>query len=167
MNMCYIVKMRRAGPAKIALPGCALQLRIAYRSFMRIVERKVGCFRAARFAALLLAVALSGCATSDDTPDDKMGRVLVSPGKYTLYDCGQLALAAKPLGAREQELRVLIARAGTDFGGSLVATAAYKPEYYQVHGELNEIRRETAVKNCKVAPGAAKPSAGAKVGNQR
>jgi hypothetical protein len=145
--------MGRAGLAKIALPGCALQLRIAYRSFMRIIERKVGYFGAARFAALLLAVALSGCATSDDTPDDKMGRVLVSPGKYTLYDCGQLALAAKPLGVREQELRVLIARAGTDFGGSLVATAAYKPEYYQVHGELNEIRRETAEKNCKFGPG--------------
>jgi hypothetical protein len=113
--------------------------------------------RSALWAAPLLASLagmLAGCATSGGTPDDKMGRALVAPGKYRLYDCAQLAEAVTSRSSREQELRGLIARAGTDFGGSLVATAAYKPEYYQVHGELNEIRREAIGKNCKFVPGA-------------
>ncbi len=134
---------------------------------MQIVERKIGHFHGVRFAALLLAVALSGCATSGETQDDTMGRMLVAPGKYTLYDCKQLADAVKPLAEREQQLRVLIAKAGTGFGGSLAATAAYKPEYYQVHGEINEIRREAVGKNCKPMPGAVGPAAGAKITKRR
>ena len=114
-----------------------------------------------------LAAMLAGCTTSGGTPDDKMGRALVAPGKYRLYDCVQLAEVGRSTASREEELRGLIAKAGTDFGGSLVATAAYKPEYYQVHGELNEIRQEAAGKNCKFVPGAANSVAGARISNRR
>jgi hypothetical protein len=118
-------------------------------------------------AAMALAVPLANCTTSGGTPDDKMGRALVAPGKYRLYDCVQLAEVGRSTASREEELRGLIAKAGTGFGGSLVATAAYKPEYYQVHGELNEIRREAAGKNCKFAPGVPALTANGKPANRR
>ncbi len=83
-----------------------------------------------------------------------MGRFLVGPGKYTLYDCAQLAEAAAVAVKREGELRALMARASVDSGGRLVSAMAYRPDYYQVHGELNEMRRTAAEKKCDFVPGA-------------
>ncbi|MBI1204963.1 MAG: hypothetical protein GC182_20870 [Rhodopseudomonas sp.] len=108
--------------------------------------------------AVLMALALAGCG-STGTTDDKMGNLLVSPGKYRLYDCAQLDDAAKPSVARERELKGLIAEAGHGVSGDLVAAAAYKPEYYQVHGELNEMRARAVELNCKTIPGESVPEA--------
>ena len=108
--------------------------------------------------AALMAVGLAGCG-SIGTADDKMGNLLVAPGKYRLYDCAQLDDAAKPSVARERELKGLIAEAGHGLSGDLVAAAAYKPEYYQVHGELNEMRARAVELNCKTMPGESVPEA--------
>ncbi|MCF8476896.1 MAG: hypothetical protein K9G60_07685 [Pseudolabrys sp.] len=108
---------------------------------------------------LLAAVLLAGCSETGGTHEDRVGRLLVAPGKYTFYNCAQLAQAAEALRSREVELTALIAKAGPGAGGTMVSAVAYRPEYYQLRGEMNELRRETAEKNCKFVPGAAPPGA--------
>ncbi|MBX6329634.1 MAG: hypothetical protein IRY89_13775 [Pseudolabrys sp.] len=97
--------------------------------------------RTAVIAALAL---LAGCAMSDDN----LGRMLVAENTYTLYDCDSLADAIKTAVAREQELRGLMAKASTGAGGELVNNIAYRPEYLEVHGRINELRRTAAEKHC-------------------
>jgi hypothetical protein len=108
--------------------------------------------------ALLGLLALGGCAGSEDM----IGRVLVAPGDYQFYNCQQLASTAKSLGARMQELEQLMAKSSQGPGGGLVNAMAYKPDYLNVRGQLNEARREAASKNCdeqQMAGESAKPPA--------
>ena len=96
--------------------------------------------------------------------DDKVGSYLVSPDKYTLYNCQQIAETTKEKMARERELEALIAKAGQGADGRFVSSIAYRPEYLQVNAELVELRKATAEKNCAAPPPApaAKPAAGAR-----
>lgn len=87
---------------------------------------------------------LAGCAGSEDT----IGRVLVGPGEYQFYNCQQLAASAKTLRTRLQELETLMAKSSKGAGGGLVNAMAYQPDYLSVRGELNELRRTAAAKNC-------------------
>ncbi len=98
-------------------------------------------------ALLALAVALSGCNTMEDAETS----MLTTPGQYVLFDCPRLAQRATDLGKREQELKVLMAKAGDDAGGRFVGTLAYRNEYLMVRGQLGEIAREAASKNCNLA----------------
>jgi hypothetical protein len=107
-------------------------------------------------AAALLAATLSGCTTSDD----QAGRFLVSPDKYTLYSCPQLADRANLLTVREKELRLLMAKAGSSPDGRVVSAVAYQPEYASVRGEINELHNAVVAKKCKFVPGVDKPGAG-------
>jgi hypothetical protein len=100
--------------------------------------------------ALGIAV-LSGCAASDDTS----GRFLVQPDKYQLYSCRELDEAAKTVGARQLELEGEMAKAGPDASGRFVSNIAYRPEYLQLRGQMNEIHRTSAEKKCKFNPNAA------------
>ena len=72
----------------------------------------------------------------------------VAPGKYVLYDCAQLADAAAQFEKRDRELKALMARARQGAGGELVSAFAYEPDYYSNLGELKDVRREQAEKNC-------------------
>jgi hypothetical protein len=103
--------------------------------------------------ALLLM--LAACTGAPGSQDDKMGRWLVAPDKYTLYNCDQLQQTALSMRVRELELEALIAKAGPSAAGNLASDMAYRPEYYQVHGEMNELRRSAAEKKCKFVPGEA------------
>lgn len=116
---------------------------------------RLGKRRAAAWLGAALAAALAGCGTSDDS----MARFVVAPGKYLLYSCDEIAKEAQVKGAREQELRQLIARAGTDAGGRLVSGLAYDADYLTVRGENNELRAAAAAKHCDSVPGAAGPAA--------
>lgn len=104
-----------------------------------------GTFRS--LIAALAALALSGC-----TSEDSAGRFLVEPDKYLLYSCTELATAAHANFVRQHELEILIAKAGSGSGGQVVSNLAYRPEYVQLHGEMNELRRAAANKNCKPLP---------------
>ena len=111
---------------------------------------------------VLLAASLAGCATQGAGPEDRLGSFLVTPGKYSLYSCPQLAVRSAQLKTRQQELDALIAKAGSGSGGAIAATLAYRTEYAQVRGELAELAKETAAKNCPppkpaVAPSPPKP----------
>jgi hypothetical protein len=102
------------------------------------------------FAAALVALTLTACAGGND---DTAARFLVAPGKYVLFNCQQLAQEATLNMARQHELEGLMAQAGTGSGGQLVSSVAYRPEYLTLHGEMADMRRVAADKNCKFAPG--------------
>ena len=89
-------------------------------------------------------MALSSCGS-----DDTAGRFLVTPDKYVLYNCVQLSDAAQANFARQQQLEKLIAKAGTGGGAEFVSNLSYRPEYVQLRGEMNELRKTSAAKNCK------------------
>lgn len=104
-------------------------------------------------AALALSAMLCGCAS-----DDSAGRFLVQPDKYVLYNCKELAVASEANATRMHELEGLMAKASTDSGGKIVSHLAYQPEYTQLHGEMNEMRRTALQKNCNTVSGAANRS---------
>ena len=56
-----------------------------------------------------------------------------------------------------------MAKAGPDASGRFVSTIAYRPEYLQLRGQMNEISRTSAEKKCKFNPDAA---LGARVSDQ-
>jgi hypothetical protein len=105
-------------------------------------------------AAAALAVTLAACA-SGGTPNDNMGSFLVAPDKFVLYNCQQLAERAVAVAARQKELEALMAKAGPEPGGRLASAVAYDPEYAELRGDANELRRASGEKNCKSMPGAA------------
>ncbi len=111
-------------------------------------------------AAALLAAMLAACSTQGGSPDDKMSRFLVAPDKYALYNCAQLADQAEVSAIREKELQQLMVKAGPGSGGRLVSAVAYRPEYLSVRGDMNELRKAAAAKNCKFLPGVDKPGRG-------
>ena len=61
-------------------------------------------------------------------------------------------MEAKTKSMREAELEALMAKAGRDASGKLASALAYRPEYLQVHGEMNELRKTSADKNCGSPP---------------
>jgi hypothetical protein len=103
------------------------------------------------------AAALSGCATQGSF-EDRASSFLVTPGKYTLYSCPQLAVQSDARIARKRELDALIAKAGSGAGGAVASTLAYSTEYAQVRGDLAELAKENAAKNCPPPKPAAVPS---------
>lgn len=102
------------------------------------------------------AAALSGCATQGGF---EASSFLVTPGKYTLYTCPQLTPQTSARMSRKRELDALIAKAGSGPGGAVAATLAYRAEYAQVQGELAELAKESAAKNCPPPPPPPKPAA--------
>jgi hypothetical protein len=137
-------------PASIHTRG-AIRLATLKRNGVTIVGS------AAVFAGVVLVGLLAGCAMSDD----QMARFLVAPGKYTLYSCDEIAKETQAKAAREQELQQLMAKAGTDSGGRVIASIAYEPDYVTVRGELNDLREAAASKHCATTPGAGNRTGGA------
>ena len=93
--------------------------------------------------AIAVPVLLAGCVSGDHAED-----FYVAPGKYIFYDCTQLAGVAVHFQQRIKELEGLMARAKQGAGGELVSAMAYNSDYYSALGELKDIRREQAEKNC-------------------
>lgn len=106
---------------------------------------------------LSMAALLAGCA-AQGSYEERTGSLLVTPGKYTLYSCPQLAVRGAELTTRESELAALMAKAGSGPGGAIAATLGYQTEYSQVRGELDELTKETAAKHCPPPKPAAAPS---------
>jgi hypothetical protein len=97
---------------------------------------------------------LTACA-SNNPQEDKLGTFLVAPGKYVLYDCQQLSGVNAGYRARRDVLRKAMADAEKGPGGAVISVLAYRTEYGQVEGNLAEIRREAASKNCTLNNAAA------------
>ena len=105
--------------------------------------------RVGTFAILIAALAvLAGCAS-----DEAASRFLVDPGRYVLYSCAEIATAARTNATRQRELEGLMSKAGEGAGGQLASTMAYRPEYAQLRGEMDQLRKAAADKECKFTPG--------------
>jgi hypothetical protein len=102
-------------------------------------------------AFALAAGLLAGCAANEQ---DSTSRFLVAPGKYVLFNCAQIKQTAEKNSERQHELEALMARAGEGSAGRLVSAVAYKPEYYQLRGEMADLRQTAADKKCKFVPSA-------------
>ncbi len=104
------------------------------------------------FAVLAMAM-LAGCAS-----DDATSRLLVAPDKYVLYTCAEIAREMQAKVTREQELALLMAKAGTDASARMISGMTYDPEYLSVRGEINDLRASSATKNCNAPAAAPAPS---------
>ena len=114
--------------------------------------------RLAPSAAALAVCLLSGCTSQGGSSDDQMARFLVAPGRYVLYTCDEMARQAQVSAVREKELERLMIKAGADAGGQAIGVVAYKTEYIALRGDLIELRRASAEKNCNPLPDPGNPS---------
>lgn len=108
--------------------------------------------RAILAGALLLAVALGGCAGLGDSA---MSAAFVDPARYDLYDCKQLEAERKSLAVKRKEINDLIAKAETGAGGAVVAEVAYRNSYVTVQAQSKLADEVWARNKCD------RPSAGA------
>jgi len=99
----------------------------------------------AAVALALLAGGLAGCGSMSD---EMAGRALISPGRYDVYPCANLELRIKEVQARRVELEQLMARSSQTAGGEFVNVIAYRTEYLQTGGELQELARASSEKKC-------------------
>lgn len=106
----------------------------------------------------ITGAAFAVCMLSGCTSDDQMARFLVAPGKYVLYTCDEIARQAQGSAARQKTLEQLMEKAGTDAGGRMIGTVAYRAEYISVRGDINELRNAATEKNCIPLPGADNPT---------
>jgi hypothetical protein len=47
-------------------------------------------------------------------------------------------------------------KAGVDTGGRLVSSMTYRPEYLQLRGQMEQLRKTAGEKNCNLSPGGAR-----------
>lgn len=113
-------------------------MRAAPSTGFRVTARNIAV------AAALMGAGLCGCSMSDEGAS----RFFVAPGKYSIYSCAQIADQMKISITRQNELEMLMARAGDDSAGRVVSDFAYKPEYISVKGEVRELRLAAIEKNC-------------------
>ena len=96
-------------------------------------------------AAAGMAASLAGCGTISERT---AAAAFTSPGKYNIYTCQDVENSMLTLRNRQVELEQLMARASLGVGGELVNTIAYRGEYAQTRGELTELARAKADKQC-------------------
>jgi len=113
-------------------------------------------------SGLAVAAIVGGCTTNS-----KSGTTLVSPGRFILFNCKELAAQQTGLVGRQRQLEELMTKAKQGSGGTIVSAVAYEPEYQNVQGEMKVLRQEAAEKNCNLPdpyapavppPAAAKPA---------
>jgi hypothetical protein len=98
-------------------------------------------------AGLLLMLGLAGCGT---ITDETAGRATVSPGKYDIYPCPNIEAQIQSVQRRRTELEQLMARSSQSAGGEFVNALAYRTEYLQTGGDLEELARASSDKKCAV-----------------
>jgi len=98
-------------------------------------------------SGVLAALALAGCGTISD---EVGGRAAVSPGKYSIYPCPNIEARIIETKRRRTELEQLMARSSQSAGGEFVNAIAYRTEYVQTGGDLEELSRASTEKKCSV-----------------
>ena len=102
-------------------------------------------YRAALLGAAL-SVVLSACGAQD------VSGLLVSPGKYDIYTCAQIADRMQAVEEEGQRLEGLMARASQNSSGQFISNIAYEPDYLSNRGEMRELQKSAAAKNCPPVP---------------
>jgi hypothetical protein len=95
----------------------------------------------------VLALGLAGCGMLSD---ETAGRAFVSPGRYDVYPCANIETRIKEVRERRIELEQLMARSSQSAGGEFVNAIAYRTEYVQTGGDLEELARASSEKKCAV-----------------
>jgi hypothetical protein len=110
-------------------------------------RRPIGSLAARRcvLGATVLACVLGGCSGLNM---QSVPSAMVTPGKYEFHDCRAIETALKGRQARQVQLEKLMADASKETGGGIVSAMAYRPEYAANQGEIDELVRTTATKNC-------------------
>jgi hypothetical protein len=104
-------------------------------------------------SAFAAVTVLAGCT------DTKSGTFLVSPARFTLYNCKELADYQGGAVARQRQLEKLMAQSRQESSGTIVNAIAYQPEYQNVLGEIKVLREEAAQKGCTLPDPYAAPPA--------
>lgn len=100
---------------------------------------------ASRIVSITTSLAvLSGLGACAGTEGINMSR----PGKYNLYSCVLLNEQGASLVRQEQQLEDLMKKAAQGPGGEIAGAIAYRSEYNVTQGDLREIERVAAAKNC-------------------
>ncbi len=95
-------------------------------------------------AAVLLSASLAGCGSISE----QSVSAFASPGKYQVYTCKDLEERTTERRQRQIELEQLMARASQGAGGEFVNSVAYRSEYLQTRGDLTELKKAGADKQC-------------------
>jgi hypothetical protein len=130
-------------------------LKLRGRSKTDAIQRLIGALQGIACArcgprtavAAMLIVGLAGCGTISDRT---AAAAFTSPGKYNVYTCEDVERTVAALRVRQVELEQLMARASQGAGGEFVNTIAYRGEYAQGRGELIELAKAKADKQCAV-----------------
>src|SRR5262245_3740425 len=96
-------------------------------------------------AVTLLALSLAGCGSLSD---EMAGRAMMAPGRFDAYPCPNIEEALKSARNRRTELEQLMARSSQTTGGALANALAYRTEYVQNGGELQELAKAKNDKKC-------------------
>ena len=96
---------------------------------------------------LLAAAGFAGCSGTSDLSSSS---VMVVPGKYNLHGCQEIETNIRNRRARDAELEKLMAQASTGAGGEVVNLIVYRTDYLQNRGELDELVRTAADKQCSL-----------------
>lgn len=100
------------------------------------------------FAATLAGVLASSLAGCGSITERTAASAFTSPGKYDIYSCQEIEGAIASVRARQTELEQLMARAAQGAGGEFVNTMVYRGEYATTRGELVELNKSRAEKQC-------------------
>jgi hypothetical protein len=103
---------------------------------------------------LFAAGLLSACSTSVENTFT----VLADPGKYEFYSCDQIAAQQKFWRNKEQDLKLLMDKAGQSTGGTMINVIAYQADYVGAKEELKVLAATARSKKCKPASEADQPS---------
>jgi hypothetical protein len=73
----------------------------------------------------------------------------VDPGKYQYFTCEQINANRRVWSAKEQELKMLMAKAEQGARGAVVNVLAYKGDYVAANDELQVLDIAARAKNCE------------------
>ena len=99
--------------------------------------------------AALLALSIGGSLAACSSAGDNPFTPFADPGTYTYHNCDQIAALQWQWRAREQELKLLMEKAGQSTGGAVVNIIAYQSDYSRARDELKVLEATARSKNCK------------------
>ena len=94
----------------------------------------------------LLTAGLAGCGSAGE----RTVAGFTSPGKYDMYTCEDIERQITGIRTRQTELEQVMGRASQGAGGDFVNAIAYRGEYAQGRGDLAELAKAKADKQCAV-----------------
>lgn len=98
-------------------------------------------------AFVFLVLGLVSCGNLND---QVAGRAVVRPGRYDSFPCANIESHIKQARERRIELEQLMARSSQSAGGDFVNVIAYRSEYIETGGTLEELAKVSSDKKCAI-----------------